>query len=938
MRLATGPDRPAGPPGPQVRLLGPVSVVVDGAERPLNGRRRKVMLAVLALHPRQSVSVDQLADIVWGDDTPSGVSNAVQTHISYLRGVLGRRDAIRSRPPGYLLDLPAGSVDVQEAERRLSQARAATEPPVRARELQDALGLWRGPSLADVTGDSWLDDQAGYLDQLRWRAERSLIETRMSLGEHEALIPRLERLVRDHPLDEHLHEQLAMALFRGRQPTAALGVLDRLRRHLREELGLDPGRAVRDLEAALRNQDPVPGSEAIIVSERDDRAAAARPIPSPVPGGPVPAQLPADVRGFSGRAGELAALDAVLGPLSDDPAGVTVVSGTAGLGKTALAVHWAHRARAALPDGPVDPAEVLAGFLHALGAGADIPVSAQARAAAYRTTLDGRRMLVVLDNASSVEQVRPLLPGTSTAVTIVTSRDQMAPLIADGARSLRLDALTVAEGRDLLSQRLGADRAGREPAAVEQILAACSGLPLALVIVAAWGLTHPSFPLASVARELAGASSRLDALATGDVRTVFSWSYATLSAPAARAFRLLGLHPGPDVSRAAMSSLTGLSPAGLRGPLGELAQASLVTEHAPGRYIMHDLVREYAAELAAAAGDGERTAAAGRLLDHYLHTADAGHHHLRPQRDPIPLPLAAPASGTRPEPVADRSQAAAWFAAEQPVLLSLLRRAVDTGENRRAWQLAWSLKCFLSRPGRWHDLASAGQAALIAAERIKDARALGHAHRLLGFALSELVADAADRAAEQHLSRAVEIFAQAGDAVGEADTHRVTGHIWEGQHHPDRARAALQRALRLYADAGHLSGQANVLNHLGWLSAHAGDHAAAIDQCERSVRLHEQTGDLQFLAFALDSLGFAHHQARHYRTAVGCYRQAQELFRETLDQYDEAVTFDHLGDSLGSLGEPEAAEDAWSQAADILEALEDPLAAVVRAKLASARG
>ena len=583
----------------QVRLLGPVDVVVDGEPRPVRGLRRKAVLAVLALQAGEVVGTDRLTDVVWGQAAPVTAVNTLQSHMSYLRTVFGDKCAILARAPGYLLDLSGDGTDVQEAERLLTEGMRSAEPAETARHLRQALSLWRGRPLADVTGVAWLEEQAERLDLLRLRIRQALSEARLAAGEHTQLVPELEEAAAGHPLDERIHEQLMLALYRSGRQADALAVYHRLRATLDEELGIGPGQALRDLEVAILQQDP----------------ALDAPVPAGVPTAPlapVPAQLPPAVAAFTGRSAELASLDLLAGGAAVDPIagptpvalaamGICAVSGTAGVGKTALAVHWAHRVAGRFPDGQLyvnlrgfgpagtalDPGQALSGFLDALGVpAARIPADPDARAGLYRSLLAGKRVLVVLDNARSADQVRPLLPGSPGCLAIVTSRDQLAGLVAtEGARPLPLDLLTTADARELLTRRLGELRVAGEPEAVGDIIAACARLPLALTIAASRAATSPGFPLAAVAAELREACCALDPFHGGDhatdVRAVFSWSYRALSPEAARLFRLLGLLPGPDIPVAAAASLAAVPPGRARMLLAELTRAHLLAEPAP---------------------------------------------------------------------------------------------------------------------------------------------------------------------------------------------------------------------------------------------------------------------------------------------------------------------------------------------------------------------
>ncbi len=498
----------------QVRLLGPVDVTIDGTPRPVAGRRRAAVLAALALQPGRVISADRLADLVWGDDAPTTAANTLQSHVSYLRRLLGGRDTIRARHPGYLLDLGAEPTDVSAAERLIRQAEQSGDRDRAARLLQAAIGLWRGLPLEDLAG---FEREAQGLDQLQQRAQRALVDVRLALGEHAALIGELTELSRQQPLDEDVHARLMLALYRTGRQAEALDTFRRLRRTLADDLGLDPGPAVRELESAILRQDPV--------------------LDLPVPPGSaetVPAQLPLAVAAFAGRHRELARLDELLaGPGNGTPAVViSAVSGTAGVGKTALAVRWAHRVADRFPDGQLyvdlrgfdpgapmlDPAEALRGFLTAFGTPPErIPAGLNSRAGLYRSLLAGKRVLVLLDNARDVDQVRPLLPGSAGCLVVVTSRNRLTPLLAiEGARPLTLDILSVPEARDLVTQRLGRARTSTEPEAVDEIVARCARLPLALAIACARAAAYPEFPLAKVAGELRDAAGPLDAFDGGD--------------------------------------------------------------------------------------------------------------------------------------------------------------------------------------------------------------------------------------------------------------------------------------------------------------------------------------------------------------------------------------------------------------------------------------
>jgi tetratricopeptide (TPR) repeat protein len=677
---------------------------------------------------------------------------------------------------------------------------------------------------------------------------------------------------------------------------------------------------------------------------------------------PVPAQLPAKVSGFTGRRAGLAELDALLDRAhqagttgaSQVPAAVVIsaVSGTAGVGKTALAVWWAHRVAGRFPDGQLyvnlrgfepdgqvtDPTDAMRGFLDALDVPAGrIPASLDAQAALFRSLLAGRRMLIVLDNARDTAQVRALLPGAPGCLALVTSRNQLAGLVATyGAHPITLDLLPADEARHLLAHRIGPERMTAEPQAVEDIIARCARLPLALAIVAARAATHPHLRLAALADELRDSRHRLDTLTCSDdpntdVRAVLSWSYNALTAPAARLFRLLGLHPGPDISIPAAASLGALLPTGIPPVLAELARANLIAEHVPGRYTFHDLLRAYATDVAQRTDpDQQRHDATHRILDHYLHTALAADLLMNPTRDPIaPAP---PQPGTTPEHLTDYEQALAWFTAEHAVMLAAVDHATGAGLDTHTWQLAWTLATFLDRRGHWNAYAATQRAALAAAERLDDATAQATANRLAAVAYISLgrFGDA-----DASLRQSLGLFRQAGDHLGQAHANFNLAMVLgkQGRHH--EALGCARQAVDLYRAAGDQAWQARALNNVGWLHTLLGDHAQSLTYCQQSLSLLQGLGNRQGQAHAWDSLGYAHHHLGHHTQAITCYRQALDLFRDLGDRYNEADILTHIGETHHTTGNLLAARHAWQQAQTILTDLDHPDAEYLNIKLAT---
>ncbi len=699
-------------------------------------------------------------------------------------------------------------------------------------------------------------------------------------------------------------------------------------------------------------------------AEREDPAEPAVPAgcsPEPARAGitaaVVPRQLPGNGVHFVGRDGALAELDRVL----DTGAGpatvvITAISGMAGIGKTALAVHAAHRLAARFPDGqlyvnlrgfgpsgqPLAPGAAIRGFLDALEIpAARIPADPDAQAGLYRSLLAGQRMLVVADNARDAGQVRPLLPGAAGCAVLVTSRNQLTSLItADGAHLIDLDVFTAAEALDLLAARLGSDRVAAEPQAATDIISRCGRLPLALAVVAARAAARPGYPLSSLSAELCAACGPLDALSgagdlAADLRAVFSWSYRALSPAAARLFRLLGLHPGPDCSAPAAASLVSLPLTQTRLLLAELAAAHLTGEPAPGRYACHDLLRAYAAELAQVHDpDPERHAAVRRVLDHYLHTAHAAAGLLTP--DP-PVGHVAPPSlcpGTTPERLAGYAAAWAWFEAEYQVLLAGIRQAAATGLDTHAWQLPWAFRGYLERRGRWPDWAATQLTALDAATKLTDREAQARAHSDIGGAYARL--GDPDRA-DGHLRQALALFRELGQA-SEGYVHMQYGTMFDCQGRPGDALRHARKALALYRAAGHRRGQADALSGTGWLHAVLGDYRQARVGCAEAIALYRELGNRRGEAYTLDSLGYASEHLGEFRHAAACYEQALALLRDQDDRYFEALVLGHLGDTRSAAGDPAAASDAWRHALGILDNLGHPGTEQLRAKLAASGG
>ena len=920
----------------EFRLLGPVEVW-EGNRRIALGSaeaaKTRCMLAVLLRTPGALVTTESLIDRVWGEQPPG--SAVRYKYIGWLRSALAPCGvSLARRGAGYVLEVAADQVDLHRFRRLIADAEDAgkTGATDEAFRLADeALGLWRGAALSGLSGP-WADLFRDQLERER-RAARTL-QARYALmsGMTAQALEWLNEWEAEYPTDEEIIALRLTALHRSGQHSDVLACYRRACQRLRDMLGASPGSELVALYQRIQNRDLDTGPAA----------------------GPVPRQLPPAVPAFAGRGTELTSLDEILAGTAAAPVAVVIsaVSGTAGVGKTALAVHWAHRVARQFPDGQLyvnlrgfdpsgqalDQGEAMRGFLDAFGVPVErIPASLQAQTALYRSLLAGKRVLVVLDNARDAEQVRPLLPGSPGCLAIVTSRNHLGGLVAaEGAHPLTLDLLAVAEARDLLARRLGADRVASEPGATDDVIARCAQLPLALVIVAARAAAHPGFPLAALATELREVSVALNAFrgddVATDVRAVFSWSYRTLTAGAARVFRLLGLHPGPDISVSAAASLAGIAREQASTLLAELARAHLLTEHLPGRYAFHDLLRAYAAEQARSFESGDaRRAATGRMHDHYLRTAEAAALHLNPIRDPDMTALARP--GVTREEVAGYQQALAWFTAERLVLLATIAQA-PAGSDRYTWQLASALTAFLDLQGHWQDLRTVQAAALTSARRegCRDGEAAAYRGLGLAYAGAGQFDDAC-----AHYRLALELFSELGDHTGQAQTHVNLGWVAGTQGRNDEGLYHSRQSLKHYQAAGRRGGQAKALNNIGWHLAEHGDYDQALAHCQQALAIQRELGDRNSQAHTCDSLGYIFYHLGRHRQAVVYYQQALDLFRGTGDRYGEATCLRYLGDVHDAAGKADAAGQAWSDALDIFCQLGHPNADQVRVKLAGQR-
>jgi DNA-binding SARP family transcriptional activator/tetratricopeptide (TPR) repeat protein len=921
-------------------VLGPLQVAAGDTGEPgaISGARPqprpRALLAALLWRANQPVPADELAELAWDGEPPRGAPEATRVLVMRLRRQLGEQAAARivTRASGYAIELADDELDASRFEALSQEAGAAIRGgrwAEAARTAAEALEIWRGTPLADIPSRLVRDGWGPHLEQLRvqlldWRIEGDLHE-----GRHEVLIPELRDLTARYPLREHFHGQLMLALYRSARQAEALAAYQRTRDVLVAELGIEPGPGLRELHQRILSADPaldVPGRT---------RAPAAQPRRT------IARELPPAVPGFTGRSAELAALTRLLGR-SGEPAPpavvISAIGGTAGVGKTALALHWAHQMSARFPDGqlyvnlrgydpghPMPPTDALAGFLRSLGVpGPDVPPEEDERAVRFRGLLDGKRMLVVLDNAGTADQVRPLLPGSLSCTVLVTSRDALAGLVAgDGGTRLDLDALPPEEAVALLRTLIG-PRADAEPGAAAELADQCCGLPLALRIAAELAASRPAFPLSGLVAELADLRTRLDLLdASGDphsaMRTVFSWSYRHLDGEDARTFRLLGLHPGPDFEPGAVAALTGATMPQARRALGVLARAHLIQPAGPGRHGMHDLLRGYARELATAPDGGQgQHPALTRLFDHYLYTAATAADVLFPagreHRPRIPRPA------TPVPPLPGPAAAREWLDRERAALVAAAGHAAAHDWPGHAVRLATTLSRYLGSSGHIPEALIVFQHALGAARRTGDRVAEAAALQQIGSVdwQQGRLPQAADRYRE-----ALGLFRAAGDRPGEA---RALGTLGLAETQLGRYEAAARHqheAMVISRDLGDRFGEARALGNLGQAWQRQGRYQEAAACQQDALALFRDLGDRDGEGYALARLGVIDLRQGRYQPAAGYLQQAHTLFRETGSKVGESEMLVRLGEAYTGLGQDEQAASTFERALVMLREIGD---------------
>jgi DNA-binding SARP family transcriptional activator/tetratricopeptide (TPR) repeat protein len=899
--------------GLEFRILGPLEVRASGTPVHVGGPRQRALLALLLCHANQVVSRDQLIEELLAGQPAGAAARMLQVQISRLRQALAGDGAPRvlARPPGYLLRVEPGELDLEVFEQRVAAGRAALEqgdPGQAAALLVEAESLWRGRPLADLEFEPFARFEIQRLAELRLLGAEDRIEAQLALGHHATVCPELGRLVAEHPLRERLRGQLMLALYRSGRQAEALETYRAGRVLLVEELGVEPGPGLRQLHEQVLAADPL--------------------LDLPAPAGAAATRaLPRDSAVFTGRGRELAQL---LDGIDDHAAdgvvvGIHAIDGMAGIGKTTFAVHAAHQLAPGFPDGqfflplhahtpgqrPVEPADALASLLLTAGLAAQqIPPGVEARAARWRDCVASRKILLVLDDAAGHEQVRPLLPGTAGSVVLITSRRRLTAL--EDAAVISLDTLPPGEAAELLTRLTGRAGIGATDPAVDELTRLCGYLPLAIGMLASQLRHHPAWTVAGMAAELAAARDRLTVMHAENlsVAAAFGLSYTDLTEDLQRLFRRAGLVPGPGLDAYAVAALDDTSLATARRGLDELYDQHLLAEPAPGRYQLHDLLREHARALAAADDPTESDAAVGRLLDYYLHTALAVGRHFGSwvSADRRPPPGRPPAHA--PD-VSTLSSAGAWLEAERPNLHAAADYAARQARPLYAIAIPAAIGGFLAARGHWDQFAALHQTALAAARQAGDQ--LGEAYTLAELGLSRR--EAGDYpAAAASLAQAVALYEEAGDLPGQGYVLTQLGYVQVLTGDYPAAAASLHRALALARSAGDRFVESEALYNLGTLQQLTGDYPAAAASHQQALALARDLGSLLGQAWALNGLGLVQQETGDYPAAAASQQQALAMFCDLGDLYGQACALNDLGVVQQETGDYPAAAASHQQA------------------------
>lgn len=956
------------------RMLGPLEIWSGSGWTGISAGKWRVLLACLLLKSPQIVSIEALIFELWGDTPPPTANNLVSIYVTKLRRAIGDAEGriIIRRKPGYQLKTGPEDTDLQQFELLAARGREALadgDAEGAAAQLAAAEALWRGSFLADAPPSVLVSAESERATELRVSAAELRIGANLECGRCAEVIPELRRLVAEHPLRERLWLLLMRALSGAGRHAEALNVYGQARSVIAEELGVDPGPELQRLYAALLAPDTTPASsprKPPAGQARTDDSAQGSPgdmPPGEVPGvtfagaladvadalteeaqppanlaGPAlsrPAQLPADIADFTGRATQVSHLcdaltrhDGVSGP---GTVRIAVVTGAAGIGKTILAVHAAHQVRELFPDGqlyadlrgtstePTAPGEVLARFIRDLGVDGDkVPADDEERASLYRTRLTGRRVLILLDNAEDAAQVRPLLPGTASCAVLVTTRSRAPCLVS--TRFVDLNTLREPEALELFSRIVGRDRTAAEPDATAEILVACAGLPLAIRICGARLATRSQWRIATMANRLRDERCRLNELQVGDleVRASFRVSYDSLYAgqrqvDPARAFRLLGLWQGQKISLSAATALIGEPEGAVAAALEAFVDANLLESPEPDWYQFHELLRLFATEQAQAEEPEEvRLEAVTRLLQWYLGTALRAAEILSPHRYRIPLQ-----KSQAPNPLLNSAKdALAWYDSEQENVIAAIRQASAAGLRDIAWQLSTALFPLFNRRDSWADCITAHRIAVDNAHAAGSRQGEAWARQNLGLGLVKI----ADMEAFARLGEALAMRREMRDLVGQAQTAISLADAYHRLQGPQAAFEHSLRSLEMLRQVGDPAVLVAGLNNHGEFCRDLGRLEEATKCFREAVDIWKAT-ELYPLGHMMHNLGRVYLESGRITEAIATLTEAHRLHVASGDLMGEALSLKYLGQAQRGAGQEDQARESLAAALVLFENL-----------------
>ncbi|MGA4840650.1 AfsR/SARP family transcriptional regulator [Streptomyces sp. G45] len=915
----------------EIRLSGSVEVRAAGRRGDLGSVKTRLTLAALAWDADRSVSVDTLIHRVWDDHPPAKAREALHTHVSRIRRVLrtagGDAPSIVSRTNAYVMRVDPDRVDLHRYATCVNQSRSLRDSDEDAalRLLDRADSLWHGEPLAGMAG-AWPEHLRAAVGETTLAAAVTRADILMRRERFADAVPALLPLVEEHPLDEAMAERLAIALYGSSRTSEATRLLQRTRQRVVRDIGLDSGKRLRRVHQGILSGTPARE----LLRHADDRATApARPA------SPAPDNLPRDVP-WVGRRNELRRLDTALGE-GTGQGGVVVtveaIHGMGGVGKTALAVHAGHQLRDRFPDGRLfvhlgghapdrtapAPARVLAELLRLLGLNVrELPRDTTELVALWRSWARDRRMLVILDDAVDSEQVRPLLPGASPTAVIVTSRRRLPGL--SGVRELSLDVLSPEDAAALFTQRLGA-RPGSSDADIVRIVRICGHLPLAIEIAASRLLAHPSWTTADLLRQLGGGGGHLAELRDGErtVTQVFEMSYRALTAEQRLVFRRIGLHGGVEFGTPAVAALTGLRADVAERVLEELMTHHLVSEPAPHRFTMHDLLRRYARSLIDS-GDADSAEDRGRatlkLVDHYVSVADHADRLAYPHRSRMPSAAEDQATASHPG-MTDAPSAEQWFATEGANLLDTLNWVAQHGSERRLAEVVHVLAGFLDAEGHLAMAEPLLRRAVLhwsaEGDRARRARALldlsaVHTHSAR---FAEGIADARDALEDARSLRDPELEVQG--------IHQLSVPLWQtGQY--ALAHSLQERCLELSIRLGSRLHEARTRNFMGITHLHLAEDQNALDCFVAALSDFRRLGDSRGTYSALNNLAELHKKMNEPEAAERFYREALDVAKSVGSKRDQATMRMNLADVLEVLGRT---NEAFALYDDVLPVLRE---------------